>query len=158
MVKKMVINSMVTGMTVATLVGFSSGVYAEKIQNVKVNVNGHAILMDEAPAYVDTNSQQTYVPLLSVSDDLGAEVDWTTDDKPISVTVDVPEHHEVLLHLNDQKAVVDGKALQLDGTPVLENGAIMVPLNLISKGLGADVKLTRSAEGVVTVDIVMAGE
>jgi hypothetical protein len=142
----------------ASLIGFSSGVKAAQLYNVTVKVNGYNIVMAEAPAYIDTNSQLTYVPLRFVSEALGAEIGYTSLDDPISATLDKPKHHEVKVLLNEKKADIDGKVTDIEGAPVLQNGRTMVPLRVISEGLGADVKWIPEEDGQSSVvDIKMVG-
>jgi hypothetical protein len=125
---------------IGQLVGFPSGANAAQLYNVIVKVNGYSIVMDEAPAYIDSDSQLTYVPLRFVSEALGAEIGYTSLANPISAAIEKPKYHEVKVLLNDKKAEIDGKVKEIEGAPVLQNGRTMVPLRIISEGLGADVK------------------
>jgi hypothetical protein len=125
---------------IGQIVGFPSGVNAAQLYNVIVKVNGYSIVMDEAPAYIDSDSQLTYVPLRFVSEALGAEIGYTSLADPISATIEKPKYREVKVLLNDKKAEIDGKVKEIEGAPVLQNGRTMVPLRIISEGLGSDVK------------------
>mgnify|MGYP000888587701 CR=1 FL=1 len=122
-------------------------IHAEPSYNVTVKVNGYAIVMHEAPAYVDTDSKLTYVPLRFVSEALGAEVGWVANDQPITATIDEPEHNEVKVMLNSKKVEKNGKVSTIEGAPVLQNGRTMVPLRVISEGLGAEVKWVPGSNG-----------
>jgi hypothetical protein len=156
---KFAVKGVVVGtLLAASLVGFSSGAFAQQIHNVTVKVNGYAIAMNEAPAYIDKNSQLTYVPLRFVSEALGAEIGWVANDVPISATVTDPKHHEVKVLLDEKKAEIDGTVVQIEGPPVLQNGRTMVPLRIISEGLGAEVKWVPGEGGANNVvDIKMPG-
>ncbi|SFM12332.1 Copper amine oxidase N-terminal domain-containing protein [Paenibacillus sp. 1_12] len=128
---------------------------ANESRDVIVKVNSEVVVTQESPAYIDAKSQLTYVPLRFVSESLGAEITWTANDKPILMTVSDPKKHEVKITMNDNKAEVNGKVLELEGAPVLQNGRTMVPLRVISEGLGAEVKWTDNGGGKSTVDISM---
>jgi len=131
----------------------------ETISNeVIIKVNGYTINMYEAPAYIDSKVSLTYVPLRFVSEALGAEIEWVDEKTPITTTIDEPEHHEVKVLLGDNRAEIDGKIKDIDGLPVLQNGRTMVPLRVISEGLGAEVKWTPAEGGGGTVDITTPWE
>ncbi|CAH0122767.1 hypothetical protein PAE9249_05358 [Paenibacillus sp. CECT 9249] len=116
-------------------------------QAVIIKVNGNTVNSYEAPAYIDTNSQLTYVPLRFISEALGAKVEWVSNDQPITATIDEPEHNEVKVLLNSKKVEKNGKVSTIEGAPVLQNGRTMVPLRVISEGLGADVKWVSGSNG-----------
>ncbi|ALS25366.1 stalk domain-containing protein [Paenibacillus naphthalenovorans] len=122
-------------------------IHAAQETSVTVKVNGYAIVMHEAPAYIDTDSNLTYVPLRFVSEALGAEVGWVANDQPITATIDEPEHNEVKVLLNSKKVEKNGKVSTIEGAPVLQNGRTMVPLRVISEGLGAEVKWVPGSNG-----------
>lgn len=116
-------------------------------QTVIIKVNGNIVNSYEAPAYIDTNSQLTYVPLRFVSETLGAKVEWVSNDQPITATIDEPERNEVKVLLNSKKVEKNGKVSTIEGAPVLQNGRTMVPLRVISEGLGAEVKWVPGSNG-----------
>lgn len=138
---------MIGTLLAASLVGFSSNAFAAQSHSVSVKVNGSIIQMYEAPAYVDTKTNMTYVPLRFVSEALGAEIDYVSNAKPIKASIDEPESHNVSITLNSKKVTIDGKSQTIDGAPVLQNGRTMVPLRVISEGLGAEVKFTPGGSG-----------
>lgn len=116
-------------------------------QAVIIKVNGNTVNSYEAPAYIDTNSQLTYVPLRFVSEALGAKVEWVSNDQPITATINEPKHNEVKVMLNSKKVEKNGKVSTIEGAPVLQNGRTMVPLRVISEGLGAEVKWVPGSNG-----------
>jgi len=131
----------------------SSVAYASEESNVIIKVNGYVIQMYEAPAYVDDKTNLTYVPLRFVSEALGAKIEWVDSETPITTTINEPEHHEVKVLIDSKKVEIDGKVQDYPGTAVLKNGRTMVPLRVISEGLGAEVKWTPAEGGGGTVDI-----
>ncbi|TXK84304.1 stalk domain-containing protein [Paenibacillus sp. N3.4] len=127
---------------------------AEQSSSIKVTVNGRPITMTEAPAYIDDANNLTYVPLRFISDALGAKIDWTSNDEPIIATVSQPQPHQVKIKLNEKQATIDGKAVLLDGVAQLSNGHTMVPLRVISEGLGANITWNSILR---SVDITLLG-
>jgi hypothetical protein len=147
---------------VSALLISSNEVWANQEHNVTVRVNGIAISMTEAPAYIDTNLSLTYVPLRFVSEALGAEVSWNSDEFSATAKLDKREV-EVGIDRETMKVtqngttvghILEGKA-RLDEFPnkdgVVE-GRTMVPLRAISEGLGAKVDWTQETS---TVDITL---
>ncbi len=126
---------------------------AAEESNITIKVNGYVIQMYEAPAYVDGKTNLTYVPLRFVSEALGAEIEYVNTKTPITTTINEPEHHEVKVLIDSKKVEVDGKVEDYPGAAVLQNGRTMVPLRVISEGLGAEVKWTPKSGGGGTVEI-----
>lgn len=123
---------------VTSLAGFSETSSAAQVHNIQVKVNETIIQMYEAPAYVEDNV--TYVPLRFVSDALGAEIDYENNKEPITARIDKPTENEVKVLLNSNKVEVNGTIQEYNGTVKLQKGRTMVPLRVISEGLGAVVK------------------
>lgn len=99
---------------------------------ITINVNGTPVSAD-VPPYIDTNSR-TMVPIRFISEALGAEVDWNETARIVTIT-----KGETMLHLIiDQKGYLLGGALKtMDTSAVIRDGRTMVPLRLVSEGLGA---------------------
>lgn len=123
----------------ASLVGLSSEAIAAQFHSVSVKVNGKIINMHEASGYIDGKTQVTYVPLRFVSEALGAEINYLSNSKPIVVSIKEPKAHKVSLTLNSTKVVIDGSNKTIVGAAILKNGRTMVPLRVISEGLGAKI-------------------
>lgn len=79
----------------------------------------------------------TLVPMRSIFEKLGAEVDWNAKNQSISAS---KGSLTVSLVLNKNKASINGKTLTLSAAPRLINGITMVPLRFVSESLGADVE------------------
>lgn len=141
---------------VLLLTSFSSPRFTEAASSqpeVVIRVNSENVDMKESPAYMDSKLHLTYVPLRFVSEALGAKIGWTDAQSPIKVTLTEPVRHEITLWLNRKEAVVNNISIELAGGPVLNNGRVMVPLRLISEGLGAKVSWTPTGSGTGIVDI-----
>lgn len=145
--------TVIASLLVGSLIGFSDSSFAAQVHNVTVKVNGVAIVMHEAPAYIDQKANVTFVPLRFVSEALGAEIDWTSNKAPITASIKEPEEHKVKVLLDQKKAEIDGKVKAIEAAPTLQSGRTMVPLRVISEGLGADVKWTAKKGGGGTVEI-----
>jgi len=120
---------------------------------VTIRVNGKTVDMKESPAYVDSKLHLTYVPLRFVSEALGAKVNWQNMKSPIKVTLTEPIRQEITVWLDRKQAILNDATVELAGGPTLNNGRLMVPLRVISEGLGAKVSWSSIGGGRGIVDI-----
>lgn len=79
-------------------------------------------------------NERALVPIRFISGGLGGAVDW--DGKEAKVTIEKGQD-KIVLFINKDKAVVNGKETTLDHVVVLHNDLTYVPLRLISENLGA---------------------
>ncbi|MEO3948066.1 stalk domain-containing protein [Gorillibacterium sp. CAU 1737] len=132
--------------------GASSGLYAEgamkrtpgrQLSNaivvkryakpqVQVFVNGKII--NEIYGYVEKDI--TMVPLRGIFERLGATMQWNTAGTVLTVQ---KGSTRVVLTLNSKQATVNGKAVQLDASPVVSDGRTFVPLRFAVTALGGKV-------------------
>ncbi|SFJ77598.1 Copper amine oxidase N-terminal domain-containing protein [Paenibacillus sp. UNC496MF] len=108
-----------------------------------------AISSDVSP---DIKKNRTMLPLRVISENLGATVDWSTSEVVLTKS-DV----EVILQLNSNKVVKNGKAMQFDVEPYLKNNRVMVPLRFIAETFGCNVGYSNSAVTVETKPLVIDG-
>ena len=78
----------------------------------------------------------TFVPMRSLLEALGYEVDW--DDATKTVTATSPQNH-LQLTLYQNQATVNGQTVPLSTPAYLEDGVTMVPLRFLSEHSGAQV-------------------
>lgn len=131
----------------------SGGASAANASTIIVKVNGAIVSMDDAPAYV-SKENYTMVPLRFVIEALGAKVSWENKQKIATVEVSDPANKKVAVTLNEKDVLIDEKVIVSAGTPAtMKNGRVMVPLRVISEGLGATVGFTPKAGGGGTVTI-----
>jgi len=138
---------------IAMLVALPVSAMAQETRanEVTIKVNGNTINMYEAPAYIEQDL--TYVPLRFVSEALGAKVEYVDLESPITTTIEEPKHNEVKVRINSNNVGINGKVEKIAGTPVLQNGRTMVPIRVISEGLGAEVKWIPGSGGSGIVEI-----
>lgn len=131
----------------------SGGVSAANTSIVTVKVNGATIFMGDAPAFV-SKENYTMVPLRFISEALGAKVSWENKKKIAIVEVSEPDNKKVAVTLNEKDVLIDEKLIVSAGTPAtMKSGRVMVPLRVISEGLGATVEYAPKAGGGGTVTI-----
>lgn len=93
---------------------------------------------DVAPKIVN---DRTMLPARFVSESLGAKVDWD-EEKQLVTIVGVNEKNEevtILITIDSDIALVNGKEVKLDSPAFIENDRTYTPLRFISENLGAKV-------------------
>ncbi|OIQ62513.1 copper amine oxidase N-terminal domain-containing protein [Neomoorella thermoacetica] len=76
----------------------------------------------------------TMVPFRFIGEALGAKVDYNANTNTVSYTTPA---HSVILKIGAPAATIDGREVTLPMPATLVNGTTMVPLRVISQGLGA---------------------
>ncbi|WP_310551317.1 copper amine oxidase N-terminal domain-containing protein [Paenibacillus glufosinatiresistens] len=145
---KRVILSVVAAISMFTVT--LNGASAAKAPGIVVKVNGATTSMREAPAYASQG--YTMVPLRFVSEALGATVTWDNMYKQATVELIEPTSRKVTVPLNGKEVLVETLNNPVVITPagspaVIKNNRVMVPLRVISEGLGATVDYTIQSGG-----------
>jgi len=139
---------------VAACLGFQgTSVHAEPSTSgetpVILKMNDYYVLYTEPKApYVDSHNRMI-VPLRSVSELLGAQVDYDVTAKTATLSQD---NHTVVLTANSHTAIVDGKTVIMDTQAIEDKGYMFVPLRILidsfhitaSIGMGGVVELSGS--------------
>jgi hypothetical protein len=89
---------------------------------------------------------RTIMPIRAVVEAMGGTIAWDDATRAITLTA---RGHTIIMWLDQQNFVVDGKSLTMDVAPASINGRTMVPLRFASENLGCDVRwidATRSVE------------
>jgi len=132
---------------------FASSVYAAEpvkiLMKNQADVTTIAISSDVSP---DMKNNRTMVPLRVISENLGATVNWLD-----SAVVLTKSNVEVILQLNSNKAVINGKTVLFDAKPYLKNNRTMVPLRFIAEAFGCDVSYSNNAVTVETKPLIIDG-
>ncbi|MBQ0140470.1 MAG: copper amine oxidase N-terminal domain-containing protein [Kurthia sp.] len=123
---------------VLILIITSSPTYAATTQ---IKIDGVTIVSDVNP---ESKSNRTMVPLRVISENLGANVKWS--DSQVTLT---KNDMKVILKLNSNKVVKNGKAELLDVKPYMKNNRTFVPMRFIAETFGSNVNYKN---GTVTVD------
>lgn len=144
------------------LMGIGSSTFAGSQNSVKVSVNGKSVsvltanvMFDGRPIETDIPpivlNERILVPIRSIGNHLGADVDWNQQSKEASLKT---PNREVVLTLNSSTVSVNGEKKQIPyGVPAISvnDARIMVPLRFVSEVLGCIVDWDQeSFTGVIT--------
>lgn len=111
---------------------------------------------DVAPKIVN---DRTMLPARFVAESLGAKVDWD-EEKQLVTIVGVNEKNEevtILITIDSDIALVNGKEVKLDSPAFIENDRTYTPLRFISEKLGANVDWNEEQQKV-TITKLQAAE
>ncbi len=97
-----------------------------------MTINGKVVQLDAAPEIVNGS---TFLPIRAIAEALGATVTWIPETQGITVTLG---DSTVGLQIGNASAVVNGNVVTVV-PPYIKNGRTMVPIRVISEGLGATV-------------------
>jgi|GEM_PF-1202858 len=97
-----------------------------------MTINGKVVQLDAAPEIVNGS---TFLPLRAIGEALGATVTWIPETQGITVTLG---SNTIGLQIGNGSAVVNGNVVTVV-PPYIKNGRTMVPIRIISEGLGATV-------------------
>lgn len=117
----------------------SSPSYAATIQ---IKVDGKTIVTDANP---EVKNNRTMVPLRVISENVGATVHWS--DSQITLT---KNDMKVILKLNSNKVVKNGKTEYLDVKPYMKNNRTFVPMRFIAETFGSHVDYKNSIVSIGT--------
>lgn len=105
---------------------------------ISVNVNGQAVVMDQKPVI---QNGRTLVPLRAVAEALGCQVAWDDANKTASFTQG--DVMAIVTVGEDYIIVGDGvynEKIPVDAPAVIINSRTMIPLRALSEGFGYDVE------------------
>ena len=122
---------------------------------VDVLVNGQIVVSD-APSFLDTDTNRTFVPVRFISQALGASVDWDAANQQVIISW---SGSRILLPVNSSEAAIQradntSSTVTLDAPARIVADRTMVPLRFVSEVLGAKVvwvPLTGSSPGRVEI-------
>jgi len=121
-------------LTVLILFFFPLSANASQGGAIEIFVNGGRVNTDVAP-FIDSNNR-TLVPLRFVAESLGAAVHWNGNEKKVTI---VQNSHHIELVVGMTSAKLNGHVFQMDTSPVIKGGRVMVPLRFVSERLGCQV-------------------
>ena len=116
----------------------SSPTYAA---NIQIKIDGVTIASDMNP---EIKNNRTMVPLRVISENLGANVNWS--DSQVKIT---KNDMQVILKLNNHKVVKNGKTELLDAKPYVKNNRTFVPMRFLAETFGSNVNYIND---IVTID------
>ncbi|GLX68021.1 stalk domain-containing protein [Paenibacillus glycanilyticus] len=90
------------------------------------------------------------IPLRSVSENMGATVQWDQAEQAITIT---KGNTNINLSINSQKVRVNETEFEMDVSPQLTYGVTYVPARFVSEAFGADVKWNQQTQqATITLD------
>lgn len=113
-------------------------------------VDSTAKKMDIAPVILES---RTFLPIRYVAEELGAKVDWSQDEKRVTITMG---SKKIELWIGNNSASVNGSFQLIDSSNpkvvpfILPPGRTMMPLRFISENLGALVEWFPPSEARIT--------
>jgi N-acetylmuramoyl-L-alanine amidase len=107
----------------------------------KLYLNGKPLTSSVPPAIVNNS---TMVPFRVIAEHLGAKVTWEHQTKKVIVQ----SSKTIELKIADKKALVDGKAFDLQTAPLIMQGRTMIPLRFVGEQLGLKVHWDASSKSV----------
>jgi len=117
-------------------------------------VNGKQVTSDVAPVIVEG---RTMVPLRVIADNLGRYVSWDGDNRRVLITQTQAEAASLPSRGRDNSTisiVVDGKEIESEVPPFIEDGRTMVPIRVIAEGLGMKIAWDPSLR-LVSIDKII---
>ncbi|MBN2983813.1 copper amine oxidase N-terminal domain-containing protein [Cohnella algarum] len=144
---------LISAVAALCLLIFASSVYAaEPVKILMKNQDDATTIAISSDVSPDMKNNRTMVPLRVISENLGATVNWLD-----SAVVLTKSNVEVILQLNSNKAVINGKTVLFDAKPYLKNNRTMVPLRFIAEAFGSDVSYSNNAVTVETKPLIIDG-
>lgn len=78
----------------------------------------------------------TYVPMRFIGERLGASIDWNAKEKKVTYVLGLTT---VEIWIGKKTAKINGSPVEMPGSPVIVNGATLVPLRFVGSALGASI-------------------
>ncbi len=104
--------------------------------NVHIQVDGKPITMTDSPPYIDIRSNRTMVPIRFVAEYLGGIVSWDAAKQQVLIQKD---DIKIQLSIGQPEAMVNGKKMALDTSPLIKHNRTYVPVRFVSESLQATV-------------------
>lgn len=103
-------------------------------QDINIYINGNPIHTEAKPFIQDNRA---LVPVRSVTEALGYQVDWNQRDKKVSVSC--PEEGTLSLFTNKKSYYFNDTKKVLEVKPVIVNNRTFVPIRVLAESFGLDV-------------------
>ncbi len=125
---------------------------------VEVNIGGirvnsvrdgeiKTILLEEVP-FVN-ESGRTMVPVRAISESFGASVSWDGEKQEVKI---VNGDNTIILYIDSNKALFNGKEILLDSAPVIKGGRTFVPLRFIGESFGYNINYVATTKQIIIDD------
>lgn len=93
-------------------------------------VDGRSLSLD-VPATIING--RTLVPVRFVAESLGAQVNWNGDNREVIIS---QAGKTITMTIDSESAMVNGKLLTLDTSPIIKDGRTMMPIRFVAENLG----------------------
>jgi len=97
---------------------------------VYLNINGKMIDSDVPPVIVNG---RTLVPVRTIFEGIGADVDWDEETRQVAITMD---GKELSLEIDSRAALIDDSEVTLDVPAMIIDGRTMIPVRFAAESLG----------------------
>ncbi len=116
--------------------------------NVKIELFGEIITLPDSygEPFIDTTTSRTLVPARGLFEAIGATVNWTPENRAVTVTKD---GLEIKVSIDSTLAFKNTKAVVLDQPAVIKGDRTYVPLRFIAESLDLDVDFNENTTTVV---------
>lgn len=118
--------------------------------NIALIINNNTYHAEPSP---EIKNGRVYVPLRTISEGLGFEVQWNKDSRSVSILSSSGSHPIIPATSGPVRVFINGEYFEIEkglGEPYIKNpGYTMIPLRAVSEGLGAEIKWL---DGLVTVN------
>ena len=133
----------ISAATVGICIIAVSGASRAAADPIKVFVDGDRIqFQDVGPQAMHG---RILVPVRGVLEKMGANVEWTPETQKVNCN---DGDIDIVLHIGDRRAIVNGKDVTLDVPAQTIGGHTMVPLRFLSESIGAKVRWDASESTV----------
>lgn len=108
-------------------------------------VDGKKVELDVAPVI---KNDRTYVPLRFCAEALSADVKWIEETQSVVVKID---NKIVEFYIGSNIYKVDGKLIESDAEPFLENDKTMLPIRFLAEAINK--KIEWHDNGIITISV-----
>jgi len=114
--------------------------------NIRVILNGAELSFDVSPQIINNRAM---VPMRSIFEAMGANVDWNSDTQAITAT---KGDTVITMRIGNLSMLVNGREYSIDVPPMLIDGRTLVPLRAVSDGLDAEIEWDQGTRTVIIKD------
>lgn len=110
--------------------------------DIRLMLNGWPLKMEVPPA---VKNDRVMIPVRSLLESLGAEVDWDGDRYGVLATLDT---RVIEMKIDNDRAVVDGEESLLDAAPFISGNRTLAPVRFLAETLGFKVSWDQAGRTV----------
>ncbi len=119
-----------------------------KVGATNASVNGQITVIEKPYVLKGT----TMIPLSVLTSAFGVQLQWDNQTQTIELTQGTKR---ILLKIGSRSAVINGKAVTLAVAPEMKNGKTMIPIQVATVGLGAQV-FVNAKTSEITISAILA--